>query len=68
MEDFMGPLLKKEVLYLSLCLITLFSLIGCASNERSLAKESEIKRAPPADDFVSNAYKITNRRYVGDRN
>jgi hypothetical protein len=63
----MGSLLSKEVFYLSLCLITLFSMASCSSTSRSVAEESEVKRAPPGDSRFTNN-KIVNRQYVRDRN
>lgn len=48
---------------LTLCLITLFSLASCASTSRTVAQESEVKRAP---DYRYD--KEFNRQYVRDRN
>ena len=64
----MGSLLSKEVFYLSLCLIALFSLASCASTSRSVAEESTIKRAPEGDSRNSFNSKIVNTQYVRDRN
>lgn len=33
----------------SLCLITLFSFVSCASSSRTVAQESEVKRSPEGD-------------------
>ena len=63
----MGSLLSKEIFYLALCLITLFSLASCASTTtRGIAEESGVKRSPPGDArFTAN--KIVNRQYAGER-
>lgn len=64
----MGSLLSKEMFYLALCLITLFSMASCASTtNRGIAEESEVKRSPPGDArFTGN--KIVSRQYAGERN
>lgn len=65
----MGSLRRKDLFCLTLCLITLFSLTSCASTaDRSVAEESAVKRAPPADEARFTPNKIVNRQFVQGRN
>jgi hypothetical protein len=64
---FMGSLLSKEIFYLALCLITLFSLASCASSKtRKVAVESEVKRSPPGDARIFQN-KIVSRQYSREK-
>jgi hypothetical protein len=63
---FMGSFISKEIFYLSLCLISLFSLASCAGTSRSVAEESSVKRVPPAD-ARSSSHKIVSRQYAGEK-
>ena len=64
---FMGSLLSKEMFYLALCLITLFSLASCASSTtRKVAVESEVKRSPPGDARIFQN-KIVSRQYSREK-
>ncbi|MGZ3788538.1 MAG: hypothetical protein ACXVLQ_08455 [Bacteriovorax sp.] len=47
----------------ALCLITIMSLVSCANTARTVAQESEVKRAP---DFRTNNKEV-NRQYVRSR-
>lgn len=50
----------------ALCLITVFSIVSCASTNRTVAAENAIERAPEGD-ARSNFNKEISRQYVREK-
>ncbi|MFA6238689.1 MAG: hypothetical protein WC635_15245 [Bacteriovorax sp.] len=50
----------------ALCLITVFSIVSCASTDRTVATENVVGRAPEGD-YRSNFNKEISRQYVRER-